>query len=1177
MRARQQRQDSTRQALDNTRSGQRAKIDSTRAAQKVALETLQRTRQHSIDSIKASRKKVTDNLMAVRKYRESKRYKDSLARSRSQKVELVRSVQKSRFDSLRSIRQLSTEKMVATRKQSTDSLKRIQKGRSDSLVAIRKYREGKHFKDSVTVIRRAKTEALAQTRKVHNDSLFSARKAVIDASKAARKHLIDSTTAFRTKSLDSLKAVRKVKADSLAKAKTDRDKTQKVKEKQKESTANLKFELKLKQKRSVYSNTKMLKKKWGIPRQVVQNTFTHYNYYFNAERKMDEAKLNMQRLAKDNYNKQIDLFSFDPNKDSTILAADMDSIIQKTSLGIQIHDPRTKWAGDLYLLLGQAYFFKGDYNNAEASFRYIVAIRAKEKAAQEKKAAEKHGYAKGKKEQPSVVDEDKKSLLDFLKHESANNDALLWVARTYTQSGRYDQAASVLDLLTSDTKFPDDLKGRLALELAFLNLKEGNSKDASARLAVVAADKNQEYFIRRRAAFLAGQLYEKNGNYTAAAAQYERVTGLLPKIEMDFYARRNRAYSLMLAGGAQDEAIASLKSMLRDGKYAAYNEQIYYVLGRLSANADNPKDAETYLRKSIASEKSTKKQKASSFASLGNIYYKAGNWESAKSAYDSASRLSSYATDDTAVTIATRRSKVLNHVAGPARTIATQDSLLAMAAMTEKEQRSVARKYIRALEQRRTDSVLRAENAANAPGQPTTDAEPVSSAMSWYFSNPLLTQQGFAEFKRKWGNRPLADNWRRGSASGAPFNNITNANSAPTFTGGDGSGNVAGSALDENGLPTEEMLLAGIPSTPERKDKAINGIQRAYVDLGTAYVSDLEDYSRAGSTFDQLDKRYSAHPYTDEELYLRYLAALRQNNLPQAKIYSDRLLQQFSTSKWAANVRPPDDSGGTNGLLTASTGNVADYYDETYNLLMQRQYGDVLSRSRVGRQRYKNETYENRFRIMEAIAFAGSGNYKQADTLLTDFIRTHPSDSLRSWADNVMRYVQDQEKLDTVKPAAIPVTVVAPSPLNPAIAAPASANTVNSPAATPSAALVQPVAYSYKPNDEHYFIFYVKNKDSKAMGVKAGLTDFNTLKFGGAQLTNSFEMLAGTEGVIVVRKFNNAAKAKAYLAEFRKTPVLMREFSPGQYQAVIISSANYLKLSADKAIQPYLNFYISKY
>src|SRR4030095_15111600 len=105
-----------------------------------------------------------------------------------------------------------------------------------------------------------------------------------------------------------------------------------------------------------------------------------FNYYFNANRKMEEAEANMQRTSRDKWDGRIALFIFDPARASVVFSADMYSRIHKAALGIQIHDPRTKWGDDLYLLLGKAYYYKGDAENAANSFKYIVALREKEKA-----------------------------------------------------------------------------------------------------------------------------------------------------------------------------------------------------------------------------------------------------------------------------------------------------------------------------------------------------------------------------------------------------------------------------------------------------------------------------------------------------------------------------------------------------------------------------------------------------------------------------------------------------------------------------------------------------------------------------------------------------------------------------------------------------------------------------
>jgi len=65
--------------------------------------------------------------------------------------------------------------------------------------------------------------------------------------------------------------------------------------------------------------------------------------------------------------------------------------------------------------------------------------------------------------------------------------------------------------------------------------------------------------------------------------------------------------------------------------------------------------------------------------------------------------------------------------------------------------------------------------------------------------------------------------------------------------------------------------------------------------------------------------------------------------------------------------------------------------------------------------------------------------------------------------------------------------------------------------------------------------------------------------------------------MIITRRFGNAAQAKIYMNEFRKASALTREYTAADYQVFIISASNYLKLMADRSVQPYLNFYKTLY
>jgi tetratricopeptide (TPR) repeat protein len=1138
-----------------------------------AKETAQRqaAQKRTTDSIAKIRKHKTDSLAAIRKYRESKKYKDSVEKAKAVKLKTLQAARVAKVDSAKAARKKITDSTIAVRKVKTDSARAVVKKRTDSLTAKRKYRESKRYADSVAVVKKMKTDSLMAKRKAFSDSLKAHRKKVTDSFAKVRKGKTDAIAAARKKKTDSLLAIKKVRTDSLAKVKEKKEKAQKAKEKEREQKQQLAFELKIKKKQKAYTNEKMLKRRWSVPRQIVQNTFTHYNYFFNADKKMDEALANMLRTKKDNYDSLLALFPFNPDRDSSLLSSDMDSIIYKASMGIQIHDPRTKWGDDLYLLLGQAYFYKGNYNEASASFRYILSLRDKRK---KKPNQSESLYTKKSGKGLSIAQEEKKGMLSFLQHRSVHNESLLWLSRTYTQMKQEGNAESVIDLLETDPNFPKDLQGRLALEKSFIYLNQKDYKAAATQLNIVADDNNMPNWMRMRSAFIAGQISQSRGEYTASAASFRKVIDLNPKVDMDFYARKNLAYSMMYAGGAQEESIASLKKVLNDGKYQPYYEQVYYILGRLSANSGNNAEAINYLNEGIRSPKSTPKQKGLSFATLGGVYYKLGEYEAAKNAYDSASAFASYMPGDSLIELAVKRSAALVSITGPLKTIREQDSLLALGSMSEKEMRAEVRRYIRKLEQQRADSIFKSEQVTTTGTGANSTGGGNTPYANWYFNNTALVQQGVNEFKRKWGNRQPVDNWRRSAAAG----NMNNNSSTQNNNSNAGEGQAI--EVDENGIPTEEALVALIPRDESAKGEARMLIRRAYMDASNAYIKDLEDYPPATKLMDTLGVRYPTHEYKDEVLYLRYLIYIRQNKVADARRYADELLQQYPDSKYAPLVKPRESAVNNN------PGDISEgaFYEETYGLVLDHKYAWALDKVKQARVNYPGGKYAKRFTIVEGISLAGMAAYKPADSLIKGFITEYPKDSLRPWADAILKYIQLNMPKDTAVGKVDTSKATGASPMSGGPSATQAKPLPNAgggfppdvdPAPKPAVKSIP--AFIYRPEDEHMVLFVFGGMDSRASGFRAGVTDFNTFKFNNLGLSTDIQVLSPESGIVVIKTFRNLSAAKIYMNSLRSTGQLYREYKPGEYQLIYISAMNLEKLTIDKDMKAYLQFYNTSY
>jgi len=1109
-----------------------------------------------IDSFQIKRNHVRDSLADIKKYRESRHYRDSVSKSLAKKAE-----------DLKTGRARALVKMDLTGLSKADSIAVMRQYKSDSMAAVRKYHETKRYRDSTTLARRERTDSVKRAQIHRRDSIASKRKHAMDSAKLVRKHTMDSIKTVRTRHMDSLKLARKFKTDSLGKVKAEKEKLAKAKEKKKQEDKKLKLEIKFNQKREAWSNQTMLKKRWSRWRNIIQNTFTHYNYYFNARKRMNETLANLQKNKKENYDSLITLYPFDPRKDTGIVKKDMDTIMRKVSVGLQIHDPRVKWANDMYLLLGEANYYKGNYKNAITTFRYIIA---KDEAEKKKQYASQSHYGEKSKTEPTIAEDEQKSgLAAAFGHKSVHNDAVLWLARSYTSAHSVENSESVISLLESDTHLPDDMKGKVAREKAFAFLEDRNYSSAIPQLEIVENDNNQSDHQRMRAAYLRGQLLEMQGQYGNAVASFNDVLDYHPKLEMDFYTRKHIAYSSLLAGDDAATAMKPLKKIIKDAKYSSYYDQVYYVLGKLAMKAGKTDDGVTYLNKSINTPKATKKQKAMSFAALGDAYYNNGQYMMSKASYDSASKYA-IGLKDTAGLANIGRAKTLTDIVAPATVIHDQDSLLSLAELSQREQLSAVRRYLKYLQKMRDDSIAGAELAA-AAANPVPDV-PVETSdySSWYFSNPTQVQLGSQEFKKKWGNRPLTDNWRRSSAQSATSSN----NEEVVETDEDDNSST-------KGLPSEKYLLAKIPNTTEQKIQAGRTEQKAYIQLAKAYFTLFDDYTNAIATLDKLDSKFPDHNQREEELYLRYQIALKQNQLDKAQGYAKQLIDEFPDSEYAKMLKPKDSKKSEAGLATQE---VSKYYDETYNLLMTHQYTMALGKIEAGMKMYDNPLFKKRFMVSEAQAYAGMGDLDKADTVIATFLKTyHPPDTLVDWALTIKNYIADVRKH-----GGIPSWYTPPPPGSqpPATAADSAAmasirdslKKALPPGPKPDSAQKPPVPAMYQntPDAEHYCIVSLPALNLRVTNLRKKVISFDSSYKAAGGLEIILDYYDADKTVMVIKKFTNAAEAKSYMAALAASNVFS-DFNSSEFLPMIIAAPNYVKLFADKKIDAYQSFYNAVY
>src|SRR5678816_4905086 len=78
-------------------------------------------------------------------------------------------------------------------------------------------------------------------------------------------------------------------------------------------------------------------KKFTVPRRFIQNTTTHYNYFFNANNKMNEIIERAKAVHRDDFTQLLSFYNYDLDETARD-SVQLDSLIYKATTGIVLHD-----------------------------------------------------------------------------------------------------------------------------------------------------------------------------------------------------------------------------------------------------------------------------------------------------------------------------------------------------------------------------------------------------------------------------------------------------------------------------------------------------------------------------------------------------------------------------------------------------------------------------------------------------------------------------------------------------------------------------------------------------------------------------------------------------------------------------------------------------------------------
>lgn len=886
-------------------------------------------------------------------------------------------------------------------------------------------------------------------------------------------------------------------------------------------------------------------KKMNPVKRLKENIVAQYNFYFNANNKLEESIRAVRSSYKDNFNALLPYYDM-PLESFKGQQQNLDSVVIKCNNGILLHDLRNDWVDDLYLLMGKSYFYQQKFDSAFDVFQYIN-YTFQPKSKNEKGFEKQIGSNLSETGTPFNIATREKGEGARL---SSRNDALLWIIRTQFAVGSDDVARSLIAVLRRDTYFPKRLKDELA-DLTAYGFYRSGQYDSAAHMMESSMGVSKDNRERSRRLFLIAQLYASVNKKKEAEEFFDKSITLTTDPIMEAYAR---IYQVGLSSDEADlnkridENVELLLQMIKKEKYRSYRSIIYEAAATMELERKQTAKAIELLIASTQFDGIEPTAKTKTQLRIAELAFDSKNYKIAKNYFDSVGNGQLSEAVASKKTIAAELMLYFD-------LLDKEDSLQRIARLPEKEREEFLRQLLRKL--KKEQGIQEEEVQSTGRGavqQRTSILDPNSGNIfsndpkkgEWYFNNPTLVAQGKLTFTNKWGNRPNVDNWRRLSA--------ISGNARAGAVRGDG--RRGGAAPPPTDAGTPELSIEGLSKNLPLSESQMAISQRkkgeAYVKLAAIYRDKLGDEATA-------------------------------------KDWIARFIREGNDTALLAVAAPKKDSDEKRTAINNT-------YQQIYDLFLSGRFEQALQEKKKADEQYGTTQWSPQLLYIESVYYIKSRKDEQAIAALKTIVAQHPESPLAARASVLAEVVA---KRDSIESALTAMEVVRqqedslvwvddrplPKPKE-AIAKQEPANRIVSQqkeikkVAVDSAAFKVPVntikaeRFAFNANDPYAVLLLMKDVDIVYINeAKRALARYNEERYPG----NTFSIrndVIGTTAYILMSFFNNAADALVYIE--RAAPLAPREIFPwlqaDKYAFYIVSPDNLKKMMEDKETAGYIKF-----
>jgi len=940
----------------------------------------------------------------------------------------------------------------------------------------------------------------------------------------------------------------------------------------------------------------------------MQNLTSQYNIIYNANEILRQKQQTYAGTYIDRYANLLSVYQ-DTVARSGTPDKDLDAVIFRANTIINEKE-QSKYIGTAYLIMGKANYLDGRYFDAVELFSYVIrSFPAEIKLTQEAYAWKVR--------------------------------ALLYLNNEKEAGGALDSAFLDIDPKKKQKHLPAEI---YAAALQYnINTKNYVDAEVNAKKAISYTNNGTE---KLRWTFILGQLQELNRENDNALDSYNRIVKSNASFEMAFNANLNRIRIQEMRNGVKVNRIDLLLSLLKDENNIDFNDQIYFQVAEIyAANKDIP-NALKYYRISANSSLKNQNQKGLAYLRIADIdFNNRADYVNAKKYYDST--LVSLSPNYPGYQSIQKKSDNLQVLVEKLQIIAREDTLQNLAKLDEATRTKAIDSLVNAYILRQQSMAASGTNGGfgntgsaaagannpfdKAPASPTGRA---ATGSSFYFYNATAVSQGYTDFKRKWGDRKLADNWRRAAKN-------TDANAIA----GNQANQPTGAVSDPDALPADmrksqndvsagnyrQQLMRDLPTTAALLEQSDARIYNAYLDIANFYRDILEEKKEAIINYELLLARY---PNDQNKAPIYYSLYRLYSNIDADKStdYKNRVLRQYPESIYAKVIIDPDYSkklGDKDAQLT-------DAYNKVYDLYSRKNFTQVIISADSLLNQYPANKYAAQIYYLRTISSGHLEKITPFRAQLEFITNTYPDDQLITpLARQHLAYVNANLPELTNQPFAImstdtgalftppveyqkdavfnrnrqfaaiiekPVEKPVEKPAEPdkktetppivsPPAAPPATQTADSAAIAKAPVVAKPVdtanrqiavapspkkistLFNERDSTEYYFVVNVSTGTTDLSSSRFGIGQYNRINYAANSIRHQLKNAGPDNQLIYVGQFGSLENAKKYARSIIPLMPQIMKVPASKYSFFIVTKENLDKLANKKLLDDYIDYY----